>query len=138
MNNTSLPDSITTLAIISHEVPLRRSPVTPFSLGPVPHYLGVNSAGDAIVKLGVQFGKLITSVAAGISDISHSSGFNDVTNNKLLDGLVLRDTPGAVGAPHRLDVATTVLRPPSIPPLLSHDELNNNSTTDRAKEEQGR
>lgn len=42
-------------------------------------------------------------------DVSDTSGFDYVPNDELLDGLVLWDTTGAVGASNWLDVASALL-----------------------------
>lgn len=55
---------------------------------------------------------------AGLCDVSHCSRLHYVPDDELLDGLVLRDTAGTVGAADGLDMATALLSTTVIPPLL--------------------
>lgn len=54
----------------------------------------------------------------GVRDVSHSRCLHDVPNDKLLDGLVLGDTTGTVGAADGLHMPTALLSATVIPPLL--------------------
>lgn len=54
----------------------------------------------------------------GLRDVPHSCSLHNVPDDKLLDGLVLRHAAGTVGAADGLDVATSLLRTPVIPPFL--------------------
>ena len=100
--------------------PWWRSPVLPGLAGPVPHHLGVDGAADTVGQLGVQLGQLVGAVDAGVGDVPHGGGLNDVPDDELLDGLVLGAGLGAVGAPHELDMATSVLVTSIVPALGSH------------------
>merc|ERR1740129_1554666 len=100
--------------------PRRRSSVLSRLARPIPHNLGVDSAGHAVVELRIQFGKLVARVDAGLRDIPNGSSLHDVPDHKLPDRLVLRDTLGAVGATDVLDVAPAVLVTSVVPPLRSH------------------
>jgi len=97
-----------------------RSPVLSALPGPVPDNFGVDSAGNAVVQLGVQFGEGIASVDAVVSDIPDGCSLDNVPDDKLADGLVLGASLGAVGAPDGLDVPTVVLVASVVPALLSH------------------
>ena len=57
---------------------------------------------------------------AKISELTDSGGLHDVPDDELADGLVLGASLGAVGAPHELDMATTVLVPAVVTALGSH------------------
>ena len=72
-------------------------------------YLGMNGAAHAVGQLGIELGQLVLGVHAGVGDISHGSGLDDVPDDELLDGLVLGAGLGAVGTPDELDVTTAVL-----------------------------
>jgi len=83
----------------------------------------VNGAGHAVAELSIQLGKLVAGVHTSLRDVPHSSCLNDVPDDKLLDGLVLGHTLGAVGATDGLDMAPSVLVPPVITALGSHTSL---------------
>ena len=68
----------------------------------------MDCAADTVGKLGVELGQLILAVHAGVGDISDGGGLHDVPDNELLDGLVLGDALGTVGASHELDVTTSM------------------------------
>ena len=80
----------------------------------------MDCAADTVGKLGVKLGQLILAVHAGVGDISDGGGLHDVPDNELLDGLVLGDALGTVGASHKLDMTTAVLIATVIPALRSH------------------
>merc|ERR1719472_128694 len=65
-----------------------RGPVLPGLTRPVPHHLGVDGAADTVGELGVQLGQLVACVHAGIGDVPHGGGLNNVPDHELLDGLV--------------------------------------------------
>lgn len=102
----------------------------------VPHHLGVNGARNTVVQLGIQLRqgksctqkikfslglslfkffcetwnfKLLTGVDTGLSDVTNSSRFHNVANNKLLDSLVLSHTASTVGATNGTNVSASVL-----------------------------
>lgn len=54
----------------------------------------------------------------GLRDVPHGRCLHDVPDHKLLDGLVLGDAAGAVGAADGLHVATALLGTTVVPPLL--------------------
>lgn len=56
---------------------------------------------------------------ASLRDVSHGRRLHDVPDDKLLDGLVLWDTAGTVGAADGLHMATAFLGTTVIPPFLS-------------------
>lgn len=72
------------------------------------------------MQLGVQFGQLVQAVDGGFSDISHSSSLNNVTDNKLLNCLILRDTASTVGATDRVHMTPAVLGTASVTAFGSH------------------
>ena len=80
----------------------------------------MDSAGNAVVQLGVQFGEGIASVDAVVSDIPDGCSLDNVPDDKLADGLVLGASLGAVGAPDGLHMAPVVLVAPVVTPLLGH------------------
>lgn len=61
-------------------------------------------------------------------DVPHSSGLHDVPDDKLLDGLVLGNTAGTVGAADGLDMATAFLCTSVVPSLLSLSLRNLNTS----------
>lgn len=63
--------------------------------------------------------QLLTVKHAGLCDVPHRSSLDNVPDDKLLDGLVLRHTPGTVSAADGLDMSTTLLGTAVIPSLLS-------------------
>ena len=50
----------------------------------ITHYLAVNSARNAVVKLVVEFGENILVVDRGVSDISHRRKLHNIPHHKLL------------------------------------------------------
>lgn len=54
----------------------------------------------------------------GLWDVSHGRRLHDVPDDELLDGLVLGDTAGTVGAADGLHMPTALLGTTVIPPLL--------------------
>ena len=83
-------------------------------------HLGVDGAAHTVGQLGVQLWQLVAAVHAGVGDVPDGGGLHDVPDDELLDGLVLGARLGAVGAPHELDMATTVLVPAVVTALGSH------------------
>merc|ERR550525_2172268 len=73
--------------------PRRRSAILTGLARPVPHNLGVECAGHAVVEFRVQLGQLVAGVDAGLGDVPHGGGLDDVADHELLDGLVLGTTP---------------------------------------------
>jgi len=71
--------------------------------------LSVDSAGDAVLELQVHLGNGVFREDRGIGNITNSCRLDHVTNGESLDCLVLGCASGAVGAPDRLNVATTLL-----------------------------
>lgn len=61
---------------------------------------------------------ILTVKHASIRDVPHCRSLNDVSYHELLDGLILRHTPGTVGATDGLDVSTALLGTTVIPSLL--------------------
>lgn len=115
--------------------------------GTVPHHLTVNGTADTVVQLHVELGQHIcwntegtdvtgnshgrqavakdegrglkpTVKNTGFWDVPHSRCLHNVPDDKLLDGLVLGDTPGTVGAADGLHMATALLGTTVIPPFL--------------------
>ena len=68
----------------------------------------MDGAADTVGQLGVQLGQLVLAVHAGVGDVPDSGGLHDVPDYELLDGLVLGDALGTVGASHELDVTTSM------------------------------
>lgn len=71
--------------------------------------VGVNSARDAVHDLDVELGQSVFLVNGSLGQVTNGSSLNNVADSESLDGLVLRDGSGAVGASHKSDVASTVL-----------------------------
>lgn len=67
------------------------------------------------MQLGVELGELVGFVHAGIVDIPDSGGFHYVTDNELLDRLILRDASRAVGATDGINMAAAMLGTSSVP-----------------------
>jgi hypothetical protein len=63
--------------------------------------------------------QLLTIEHTGLCDVPHSSSLDNVSDDKLLDGLVLGNTPGTVGAADGLDMSTSLLGTAIVPSLLS-------------------
>ena len=80
----------------------------------------MDGTADAVGQLSVEFGKLVAAVNAGVGDVPHGGGLHDVPDDELLDGLVLGAGLGAVGAPHKLHMATAMLVAPVITTLRGH------------------
>ena len=72
------------------------------------------------MELHVNLRQNITLIYTLFANISQCSGFNDVPDNELLDGLVLGHASRTVGTSEEFDVATAVLVTSSITPLLGH------------------
>ena len=107
----------------------------------IAHHFGVDGARNTVMQLGIQFRQLefykqkiwlqtwlklgqlysdkLTRVNTGLSDISHSSSFNNVTNDKLLDSLVLCYTACTVSAANCIDMSTSVLGASVVSAFLS-------------------
>lgn len=113
----------------------------------VPHDFAVDGAADTIVQLHVQLGQnvgcevqkmlkwepapkhgqliqggataeTLTVEDAGLRDVPHCRSLHNVPDDKLLDGLVLWDTAGTVGAADGLHMSTALLGATIIPPFL--------------------
>ena len=106
------------LQAIQHE--LEYSPISASLHWTVLTYLGMDGAAHAVGQLGIELRQLVLGVHAGVGDVSHGGRLHDVPDDELLDGLVLGARLGAVGAPHELDMATTVLVPAVVTALGSH------------------
>lgn len=78
----------------------------------------MDGTADAVVQLHVQLGQDIGVEDAGLRDVPDGCGLHDVPDDELLDGFVLGDAAGAVGAADGLDVAAALLGPTVVPPLL--------------------
>jgi len=85
--------------------------------------LGVDGAGHAVVQLGVQLGQSVHIVDGSVRDVSDGCGFDDVTDHKFLDRLVLRGASSTVGASDRLDVSSALLGSSVVATFLSHDAI---------------
>lgn len=121
--------------------------VLPGLTGTVPHHLTVDGTADTVVQLHIELGQYIccntegtdvtgnshqkwavakdegrclkpTVKDTGLRDVSHSCCLHYVPDDKLLDGLVLGDTTGTVGAADGLHVAAALLGTTVIPPFL--------------------
>jgi len=75
---------------------------------------------NAVVLLEVQLGESVLLVNRSLSQISHGSGIDHVSDDVLLDGLVLGDTSGRVFTSNESDVSTAFLVSSVISALLSH------------------
>jgi len=82
--------------------------------------LGVNGARHAVVELGVQLGQSVDIIDRCIGDISDGGCFDDVTDHKLLNRLIFRGAPRAIGASDGLDVSSALLRSSVVATFLSH------------------
>lgn len=60
---------------------------------------------------------MLTGIARGFIDVSDSGCLDDVADHKLLNGLVLGDTPSAVGATDRVNMTPAVLGATSVASL---------------------
>jgi len=99
----------------------RRSTVASSFAGTNTHDVRVDSARDAVGNFDVKLRERIFLINRCILDITHSGRLDHVAHGKALDGLVLGDTPRAVGAPHKVDFAASVLVAPAISSFLRHD-----------------
>jgi len=81
----------------------------------------MNGTRDAVCDLQVHFRNHIFLVDTSIPNISDSCTLDHVTDSEPLDGLILGDTSGAVGATDGVGVAAVVLVTAVISSLLSHD-----------------
>lgn len=80
--------------------------------------------GSTFLSHGMPLGIIIyidylTFIHTSISNISNGSSLNNVSDHKLLNGLILRYTPSTVGAADKFDVSTSMFGTPTISPLLS-------------------
>ena len=73
-----------------------------------------------IIKAGTHFGQSVGAVDGCVADVPEGGGLDDVADDELADGLVLRDGLAAVHAPDVAHVAATVLRTAVVAPLRSH------------------
>lgn len=69
----------------------------------------MDSARDTVCKLDVELGERVLGVDRGVRKVTDGGGLDDVADSESLDGLVLGDSAGAVGAADESDVATAVL-----------------------------
>ena len=106
------------LQAIQHE--LEYSPISASLHWTVLTYLGMDGAAHAVGQLGIELRQLVLGVHAGVGDISHGSGLDDVPDDELLDGLVLGAGLSAVGAPDELNMAAAVFVTSVVPTLRSH------------------
>ena len=83
-------------------------------------YLGVDSAGDAVVELGVELGKVVGLVDGGLGDVPDGGRLHDVADHELGDGLVLGDDAGAVVATDVAHAAAAVLVAAVVAALHGH------------------
>lgn len=82
-------------------------------------YIGLGGAlGGA--PAGLNLGGGVRSLRASRERFLTSCSLNDVSDHKLFDSFVLWDTAGAVGAPNRLDMPTSLLGTSVIPSFLGH------------------
>ena len=58
----------------------------------------MDSAGDAVVELGIQLGQGVASVHRGLGYVSDGGSLNNIPDDELSDGLVLGASLGAVSA----------------------------------------
>lgn len=77
-----------------------------------------------VVHFQVQLGKQVMLVHRSVLDISHTTGINNVANNKALDGLVLRNSLSRRDAPNALDMASALLVAAVIASFNSHFRLD--------------
>ena len=106
------------LQAIQHE--LEYSPISASLHWTVLTYLGMDGAAHAVGQLGIELRQLVLGVHAGVGDISHGSGLDDVPDDELLDSLILGAGLGTVGATNVLDMTTAVLGASIILPLFGH------------------
>merc|ERR1719511_464720 len=114
-----MPRSVLWGAVLESE-PGRRSAVLTRLSGPIPHNLGVDRAGDAVVQLGIQLGQLVAGVDAGLRDVTDSGSLHNIPDHELTDGLVLGTALSTAGTADVLDVSPAVLVTAMIPPLGGH------------------
>jgi hypothetical protein len=80
----------------------------------------VDGARDAVVQLVVQLRQRILIINGSIGNVSHCRSLDDVTDDELLDGLILRAASSTVGAADWLNVSASVLVTSVISSLASH------------------
>jgi hypothetical protein len=80
----------------------------------------VDTAGDAVTGGNEELREGITLIYRGVLDISLRGLVYNVSDNKALDSLVLRNAATAVVAGDVVHVATTVLRSACVSSLLGH------------------
>lgn len=78
----------------------------------------MDSTADTVVQLHIELGQNIRVKDTGLCDVSHGRRLHYVPDDKLLDGFVLGDTTGTVGAADGLHMPTALLSATVIPPLL--------------------
>uniref|UniRef100_A0A1I8ID73 CPSF_A domain-containing protein n=1 Tax=Macrostomum lignano TaxID=282301 RepID=A0A1I8ID73_9PLAT len=91
--------------------PWRRSAISTGLVRSVAHHLGVDSAADAILQLGVQLrqGVGVGLVHGVLVDVPDSGGFNNVADDEFLNRFIFRRAPAAVGAANTAHVAAALL-----------------------------
>ena len=103
--------------------------VLPCFPGSVADNLGVDGAAHTVAKLGIQLGKLVAGVNAGLRDIPHRSSLHNVPDHELLDGLILGNAFCTVSTTHGLHVAPPVLVTPIVTALGCHSFVEVNQAT---------
>lgn len=75
------------------------------------------------MELVVELWKSILGVSRSISDVSNGGSLNDVSDNELLDGLILWAAASAVGAANERDVSAVLLVSSVVTSLERHCTL---------------
>lgn len=110
----------------------------PLFSGTIPHNLGVDRTRDTVVKLCVQLGQRISFINRCLHDVTNGSSFDNVSNDKLLDCLVLGDASSAVGTSDMFYMSPTMLSSSIVSSLgcllrlfsLNDDPLSSNYVMD--------
>ena len=80
----------------------------------------MNSTGHTVVQFDVDLRQDIALINTLFPDISQCGSLYYVPYNELLDGFILGNATGTVGASQEFNVSTTVLVTSSITSLLGH------------------
>ena len=80
----------------------------------------MDSGLNAVVHFQVKLGKLVVLIGTGLLDISQTGGIDNVSDDKALNGLILRDRLASRHTADTLHVAAAVLVSSVVASLDSH------------------
>lgn len=86
----------------------------------IPDNLAMNGTAHAVVQLDIELGKHVSVEDACFRYVPDCSGFYNVPNNKLLNGLILGHAPGAVRAANWLHMAAALFGTTVVSPFFGH------------------